>query len=257
MNDEERYVLYSQQNIQDLASDDDYLYELADRLGVSRSHLHDDDVWEDIDRMRESDLSEEVYAISRRFEERCHAVRPEWGDYALMVRGTSSRWDGISSGYRFYAGERTGRRRVTPFEQLCGDTGYDGVFKDCEITEIWEDRDGTLHVEGVHHDGRVRVACRAVAPDTEERLDDLLEWNGSPADEAKFSKSVADAWEGAVRADMAGCYGYIWPDAERARGVTPSAVAEAATKAAARESQAGAAMRDGAVEEGRKGGIGR
>lgn len=252
------YRLFDRDAILALSDDRDFLDSLADELGVHASRLGDEDIWDELSMIEERDLEEEVARISERFDERVRTEHVEWaGDYLIMAMGTSSRWDGVSSGYRFYSGARERGEYAGPFARLCSDTGFDGVFKDCTIDSIWEDRDSTVHVEGVHHDGRVRVACRAVAPDTEELLGDLLEWNGLPIDEAKVAKLVADAWEGGVRADMAGCYGYIWPDAERDRGVTPNAVAEAASKAAIRDAREDAALRKGVVEECRKGGIGR
>lgn len=105
------------------------------------------------------------------------------GGAMLMVRGDAQRWNGISSGYgRFYES----------FRELMSDGGYDGVFKDCRDFEISE-IDGTLHIEGVHHDGRVRLDVRAVGADAVGRFNEYEDGHS----EAETARYLDRMWEAA------------------------------------------------------------
>lgn len=155
------------------------------------------------------DLELEVYYLDYRMIERVEAAHPNWCDlhdhaYELMVRGTVGRWDGAHTGHQYYEGGARGAA-----DRLVWDP--DGPLRDCEIDSIWEDRGGTVHIEGYHHDGRVALECRAVAPGTEDAELELREWNGAP--KPGLEEFVEAAWEGGLRHDMAGYYGYEWRDA--------------------------------------------
>lgn len=114
------------------------------------------------------------------------------GAAALMVHGSAQRWDGTSHGY--------GRLYGT-FEELMGDTGYDGIFKDCESFAI-EDDHGELQVTGIHHDGRVVIDVRPLTP---ELVDAFREWEDG-YDEP--SMTLQEIWEKAAKPCIASeCYG--------------------------------------------------
>lgn len=216
--DAEAFVLYDRQAVLALVDDPGFVEEVREGIWPGEGEPTEERVWDEAYERADLDLAEEVRSVSDRLDERVGNEHPEWGrSYLLMVRGTVGRWDGVSAGHNYYAGEparRSGTRRLTPFEQLVSDTGWDGLFRDCEIDRIWEDRGGTVHVEGVHHDGRVEVACRAVGPDTEQDELDSRDWDGTPGPATR--RIVEGAWETGVRADMASLYGHDWPGADLA-----------------------------------------
>ena len=215
MMDSGRFVLYDRHAVLGLWDDPDFRADIAEGGWLDGGEVTDEVAFEEAAELAERDLGEEVTSISDRLGDRVRAEHPDWrGSYLLMARGTIGRWDGESSGHNYYAGEPATRvsRGVTPFEQLVGDTGWNGIFKDCEIDLIWEDPGGTVHVEGAHHDGRVEVAVRAVGPDTEQDELDSRDWDGSPG--PSTARIVEGAWEGGVRADMASLYGHEWSQAD-------------------------------------------
>lgn len=228
----ERYMLYNRDDMYDRINDGGWRSDLADALGYDDpGDLTDEEVYGQAGFEDQIDFEEEVARIGRRFGDRCEARHPEWdGRYQLMARGTVGRWDGISSGHNFYSGrwekaptESHPHRhvRTSPFESLVTDTWQSladdandsfGLFKDCEIDQIWEDREGTIHVRGIHHDGEVNVEVRAVAPDTEERENDrFLAWYVDDYDQDAHKAFLDEAWKEGVTANMAGYYGYQWP----------------------------------------------
>lgn len=121
------------------------------------------------------------------------AYLSERGCAALMVRGSVSRWDGTSNGYgRLYGS----------LDELMADTGYDGIFKDCEDFEI-EDDHGELQVTGIHHDGRVVIDVRPLTPELEEAFREHDDWT---VDEP--SMTLQEIWEKAAKPCIASeCYG--------------------------------------------------
>ena len=120
------------------------------------------------------------------------AYLSEHGAAALMVRGSAQRWDRTSHGY--------GRLYGT-FEELMSDTGYDGIFKDCESFAI-EDDHGELQVTGIHHDGRVVIDVRPLTP---ELKDAFREWEDGYE---KPSMTIHEIWEKASKPCIASeCYG--------------------------------------------------
>lgn len=230
MNDD-RYVLYDAGSYADLVDDRDfraYVAEESALLGDGSREPSDNDLWEEATRLSENDLREEAYSISARIDAQVRSVHPEWGSrYLLMVKGRSSSWAGSTSGHCYYAGD-AGR---PAFMKFLYDNGPEGLFKDCEIDSVWEDRDGTVHVRGVHHDGSVEVAVRAVAPDAEDMEQGLLEWNGMPIAPDAYRHALETTWSEGVRADMAGFYGYSWPRSDE-RSASPAALASKAIAAA-------------------------
>lgn len=215
---EEKYTVYSHDAHLDLFDDERWIESLADGAGVDPSEIGDEEKYAAIGECDASDLWSSVEDISQRFDDQVDAICPEWGgDYLLMAKGSIERWDGVSCGHNYYAGswDPGAKRTVSAFEKLLGDTGYSGLLKDCEISEIWEGRDGTLHVEGVHHDGRVSVAVRAVGDWMEDFESDCVISDG------ERERVVATAWEQGVNADMAGCYGYKWPEPSLEQGPRP------------------------------------
>lgn len=208
---DDMYIIYDHGAYADLAEDDDFIVDLCDRLDVDAAELSISDICSAIADSEAIGYGEDVSAICERFEAQVNRVHPDWPGFSILARGASQRWDGVSSGHTYY----------DDFSSLVGDTGYYGLFKDCDIDLIWEDRDGDLHVEGVHHDGRVSVAVKAVRPDAEERERSL---DGDAA-----RTFVDKEWNNGVCADMAGYYGYRWPS----KKANPSENAAAACRATA------------------------
>lgn len=87
-------------------------------------------------------------------------------DAELWVRGSIGRWDGTSRGFS---------GPYTSFADLISDTGINGVFRDCDIDRIWETPDGSLHISGAHHDGRVEVEARVASHEVGERFTNAAE----------------------------------------------------------------------------------
>lgn len=237
----DRYMLFDRDSMYDTIHDDDWLASLADSLGKDDpSELTDDEIFGQADFEIQSDFEEEVDEIGRAFDRRCEELHPEWGGgYQLMALGSVGRWDGTSTGHNYYSGrwepaptESHPYRQVrtSPFRSLVTDTWRSpnedsgdrfGLFADCEIDQIWEDRDGTIHVRGVHHDGEVNVEVRAVAPDAEEQEDErFLAWYVEDYDQDAHRSFLERAWEGGVRANMAEHYGYRWPALDEASPVS-------------------------------------
>lgn len=208
----EKYVLYDRGAYLDLIDDKEWLGD-AERLWGRP--LTPPELEREVDDVREHDLDDEVYNIGCSFDKRVKAAHPEWGGYAIMASGSVGRWNGASVGHNYYAS----------FDDLIDDDGYDGIFKDCEIDSIWEDRSGTLHVDGVHHDGRVSVAVKAVPPDMEERESSMFKWNGDLDEEnaALRRMLLSSAWDDGVNAGMSSEYGFIWPTVDET--AAPSEVA--------------------------------
>ena len=82
-------------------------------------------------------------------------------DADLWVRGSAGRWDGTSRGFS---------GPYSSFADLVSDTGMNGIFRDCDMDRIWETPDGSLHVSGAHHDGRVEVEARVASHEIGERF---------------------------------------------------------------------------------------
>ena len=204
--DKGRYPIYDAEAYEDLACDEEWLADLADRLATPLSEIGDETIWGVISDESSIAFREEVEQIDERIRERVADLKPVWGDFQLMATGSVGRWDGTTHGHTYYP----------DFASLVGDTGYDGLFKDCEIRDIWEDREGTLHVTGIHHDGAVQVAVRAVEGDTEELEGDYYEWNGALSEDNAWARSdmLQHRWDTGVTCDMASLFGYEWPDAQ-------------------------------------------
>lgn len=208
---DDMYIIYDHGAYADLAENDDFIIDLCDRLDVDAEDLSISDICDAISDSEAVDFAEETSCISNRFAAQVDRLHPDWDGFSILARGSIERWDGVSRGHNYY----------DDFASLVGDTGYHGLFKDCDIDLIWEDRDGDLHVEGLHHDGRVEVAVKAVRSDTEERECSL----GAAA----ASALVEREWDNGVSADMAGYFGYRWPGEK----TSPSEKAEAARRAVA------------------------
>lgn len=147
----------------------------------------------------------------------------------ILARGSMSRWNGTSSGYTDL---------YDSFSDLVRDTGYDGLFKDCEIDRIW-DEDGSLYVRGVHHDGSVTVELRQLSPALADRFQDFVE--GCAPD----GESIDAIWDGAQKPSMAQYYG-ISVSGSTTRPACSERPAPAAAAAAARRSaERGAGLGEG------------
>lgn len=236
----DRYMLFDRNGLYDRVNDDQWRADLADLRGLDDpADLSDEDVYSQAEFEIQTDFEEEVATIGRRFDDRCAELHPEWeGRYQLMVRGSVQRWDGISSGHHYYSGRWESaptednpyrQVRTSPFKSLVTDTWRKpsedandqfGLFTDCEIEQIWEDREGTIHVRGVHHDGDVNVEVRAVAPDTEERENDrFCAWYVEDYDQEAHRAFLNEAWGEGVCAHMDRFYGYLWPSLSEAASV--------------------------------------
>lgn len=199
----ERDVLFDRDRDLALADDEGYRAELEAHLDAAPGSIGYDLAARWAYSEMQEDLAETVAQVSELFSGAVSAERPEWrGSYELMARGSIERWDSTAQGHSYYSADpRSGRG---PFEALIDDDGEFGLFKDCEIDMIWAAPDGTINVRGVHHDGAVEVSVRAVAPGTEEREGELLEWNGFPKDEVAYAAFIEQAWDDAVRTPAAG-----------------------------------------------------
>lgn len=234
------YMLFDRNGLYDRVNDDQWRAELADSRGLDDpADLSDEAVYGQAEFEIQTEFEEEVATIGRRFDDRCAELHPEWeGRYQLMVRGSVQRWDGTTSGHHYYSGrwesaptEANPYRQVRtpPFKSLVTDTWRKpsqdaddqfGLFTDCEIEQIWEDREGTIKVRGVHHDGEVNVEVRAVAPDTEERENDrYLAWYVEDYDQDAHRSFLEKAWSDGVTANMAGYYGYLWPSLDETSAI--------------------------------------
>lgn len=122
-----------------------------------------------------SDLDEEAGEISRAFEDR-----------RFVAMATVGRWDGESSGFAGPYGD---------LGELLGDTGYDGVLKDCDIDSVW-DEGGELWVRGVHHDGAATLRVRAVCEEQAEAFSEAMSWGGlAQAKRVWDEAGPAGAWD--------------------------------------------------------------
>ena len=104
----------------------------------------------------------------------------------------------------------------------------DNVFADCEISRIW-DENGSLFVEGHHHDGAVCVEVRQLSDEglaSYEAISDA--WVGEPftangrdydGSDRSVSQAMLDLWDAAERPRyMERAFGYPaeqWEDAGR------------------------------------------
>lgn len=230
--DIDRYMVFDRNTVYDRIDDPDWLTGVAGSFGrANADELSQEEIFAQAYFEAQTDLEEAVAEIGRAFDERCEELRPEWyGSYQLMARGTVGRWDVTSIGHNYYSGrwveapteEHPFRRvRTSPFASLVTDTGRDeggddrfGLFRDCEIDQIWEDREGTVHVRGVHHDGHVNVEVRAVPPDTEEReIDQFLDCDSDGYSADAHKGFLEDVWRKSVSANVSGRYGHRWTPA--------------------------------------------
>lgn len=178
-----------------LFSDDDYLdpadfeeayrevYELDDGEPIDRDALYCF-----MGEERDMNLSDEISNI----DSRIGALIPAGG--ALMVHGASSHWNGVSHGY----GELYGS-----VAEIMGDTGYDGMFKDCQSFSISDDQ-GDLHITGIHHDGRVEMDVRALTPDLKAAFERAVEESET---DQEVATALGKVWDSAVKPDMTRYYG--------------------------------------------------
>lgn len=146
--------------------------DLMERDGLTESEVHetytDSQIFEHAMDMKAFDFEEEMRALTAFFDGKDNSDKkrnPNWGNH-LLVAGSIGRWNGTSSGITVYE----------DFEHAtdCSPSrfGQGNVFADCEIDKVW-DENGTLHLTGAHHDGRVSVEMRQLT-DEGERL--YSEW---------------------------------------------------------------------------------
>lgn len=122
----------------------------------------DDEVFDEQMRMMESDEERELAEL-RLFMAggRCESsgYRNPYGGNEIIARGASRRWDGESNGF------------IT-CRDLDGVLSWDGIFKDCELASI-RDVNGSLYIEGTHHDGGVLLEVRQLSDEGQKVWDEL------------------------------------------------------------------------------------
>ena len=93
--------------------------------------------------------------------ERCEGsdYRNPYGGNEIIAGGSSRRWDGESNG--FFASR-----------DLDSVLSWDGIFKDCELASI-RDVNGSLYIEGTHHDGGVLLEVRQLSDEGQKIWDEL------------------------------------------------------------------------------------
>lgn len=234
------YPLFDRDNYLNLYDDPQFRFDCAVMYDIPESELTDYELSSYIADLESNDLSEETRSIDEAFEKAVATQHPEWGgSFALMATGTVGRWDGTSAGHSYYFGyKHLHGEEVGPFHQLICDTGYNGLFKDCEIDTINGDREGTVHIRGVHHDGAVNVAVRAIEADTEdiesewdwyfeeclkpddmrddEIGDDVVRAVAAYPDDSDraLAAFLEGRWAAGACAHMDEYYGYSWPAIE-------------------------------------------
>lgn len=122
----------------------------------------DDEVFNEQMRLMESDEEHELTELHRFMDgERCESsgYRNPYGGNEIIAGGSSRRWDGESNG--FFASK-----------DLDGVLSWDGVFKDCELASI-RDVNGSLYIEGTHHDGGVLLEVRQLSNEGQKVWDEL------------------------------------------------------------------------------------
>lgn len=156
----------------------------------------DDEVFDEQMRMKESDEERELAELRLFMDgERCEGsdYRNPYGGNEIIAGGSSRRWDGESNGF------------IT-----CRD--LDGVlssmvFKDCELASI-RDVNGSLYIEGTHHDGGVLIEVRQLSDEGQKVWDELygekddwyfpnegLDAMGKTYMDGDESEFLSDLWE--------------------------------------------------------------
>lgn len=234
------YPLFDRDNYLDLHDDPQFRFDCAVMYDIPESELTDYELSSYIADLESNDLDEEARAIEAAISKAVESQHPEWGGaFALMATGTVGRWDGSSSGHNYYFGyKRPSGDDMGPFRQLISDTGFYGLFKDCDIDSLYGDREGTVFVRGVHHDGAVNVAVRAVEADTED-IENEWDWyfeeclkpddmrddeieddvvravSAYPDDSDRALAAFLEGrWASGACARMDEYYGYSWPAIE-------------------------------------------
>lgn len=126
--------------------------------------------------MKYDELSEELDSLISFFDEDCSS-NISYGQYPnpnmrnrVLVRGSAGRWDGTSHGISMYPD------LAAALDTSPNHYGKGNVFADCEFRKIW-DENGSLFINGAHHDGSVRVEVRQLS-DEGEALIDEIEYEG-------------------------------------------------------------------------------
>lgn len=93
--------------------------------------------------------------------ERCEGsdYRNPYGGNEIIARISSRRWCGETSGFDTY-------------RDLDDVFSWNGIFKDCELTSI-RDVNGSLYIEGTHHDGGVLLEVRQLSDKGQKIWDEL------------------------------------------------------------------------------------
>lgn len=131
------------------------------RRGIYKD-VSDDDVAAEQGRLMYED---EDYVLGELYRfmdgERCEGsdYRNPYGGNEIIAGGSSRRWDGESNG--FFASR-----------DLDGVLSWDGIFEDCELALI-RDVNGSLYIEGTHHDGGVLLEVRQLSDEGQKIWDEL------------------------------------------------------------------------------------
>lgn len=196
-----------------------------------RENYTDTQIFERAMEIKELDYGKEMAALTAFFDGRASlmsdSINP-YGGHHILVRGAA----------QVYYGTRTG---ITVYEDFahatdCSPSRFHlgNVFADCEIQKVW-DENGSLFIDGAHHDGRVSVELRQLT-DEGERLWGELEYGeylpeegisamGRTYREGDENQFVHDLWEsGGLCAkprymeQAYGCKGEEWGEPVRSGG---------------------------------------
>ena len=160
--------------------EDDYYGEKGEELAKER--LSEDGVEDPTEsqifnvamQMRSESLKDTMRELKKWFDGPCAGKKsknPNQGNH-ILVAGSSSRWDGTSSGVNIYS-DFTEATDTSPARFR-----MNNIFADCEFGRIWEE-DGSLYMSGYHHDGGVTVEIRQLSNEGEKLLEEMLDYEGN------------------------------------------------------------------------------
>lgn len=149
--------------------------DITSREGITVEEVLDsyteEEIFENAMNMMDIDRSEELAGLKAFLDGSDNPLSSydnPLGGNRIIARGSIGRWDGTRHGMTAYR----------DFDDMMG--GPDSVFKDCEISKVW-DENGSLFIHGYHHDGGVDVEVRQLTDAGEEALDVIEDaWVGEP-----------------------------------------------------------------------------
>lgn len=155
-----------------------------------------DEIFDEQMRMMKSDEEFDLAELRKFMDgERCESsgYRNPYGGNEIIAGGSSRRWDGESNGF------------ITCRD--LDDVLSSMVFKDCELASI-RDVNGSLYIEGTHHDGGVLLEVRQLSDEGQKVWDELygekddwyfpdegLDAMGKTYMDGDESEFLSDLWE--------------------------------------------------------------